>query len=137
MNVRKKPTKELRESTHSASEADYQALARAVVERITLRKKDIFLKFIYFAEFADDWPKGVLVKKDGLYNTYKCKTYKVADWLHSKGFLPTDAKGIMLAQRDWGYREARLTRMLTDEIGVDNTDKNLYNDGSVEDKEEE
>lgn len=134
---RHKPTKELRASTHEASNVDYELLAQAVVEHIIFRKKDIYIRFPYFATFAEDWPKGVLIRKDGIYDYFKCKTYKIADWLHSKGFLPEDAKGIMKSQRDWGYREARLERMLTGEIMLDNNLSIVYNDVSVEEGGEE
>lgn len=129
-HARHKPSKQLRDITHAASDIDYERLAQAVVEHIIFRKKDIYLRFPYFATFADDWPKGILHKKDGIHDIYKCKTYKVADWLHEKGFLPENAKNLMKAMRDWGYREARLTRLLSGEIVVDKNVGSAYNDGS-------
>lgn len=134
---RVKPTKALRDATHAAQEVDYSRLAQAVVEHIIHRKKDIYLRFPYFATFAEGWPRGILYKKDGIHDIFKCKTYKIADFLYQRGFLPYDAKGIMKGMRDWGYREARLTRMLTGEISVDCEHKNVYNDGSVVEDEKE
>lgn len=112
MNARTKPTLSMKEATHTAQQADLEALARAVVTAITMREKNIVLRFPYFAVFAKDFPKGVCIKKEGYYDYFSCKVWRLANYLHSKGVLPADYKGLMLLQRDWGYREKKLEKLL-------------------------
>lgn len=135
--MRHKPSKSLRDSTHAASAADLEILAKAVLVAIINRQKNLILKYPYFATFEESYPKGIIVKKDGVFDFYKVKVAKLADWLCSKGALPDDYKGIMKSQRDWGYREARLTRMLSGEIVVDKNVEKCDNDGSDLERGEE
>lgn len=123
--VRHKPKREVKEATHAATTADYEKLANAVVKAILLRKKDVYIRLPYFVTLADDWPRGILVHKDEMCNTYKVKTFKAADWLHKYNYLPADAHGIVLSMRDLTYREARLNK-----IFVDGGKESAYNDAS-------
>lgn len=132
MVIRHKPTKQAKEATHEAQTSDYQKLAEAVVKAIILKQRDVVFRTPYFVVFADDVPKGILIRKTAEHNYYRAKAFKLADWLHAKGFLPADAKGIVLSTRDLVYREARLNKIL-----IDNSRADAYNERSVVDEAEQ
>lgn len=111
--MRRKPTNELRASTHAATSVDYAILAQHVVSAIANKCRDLVIRLPYFAQMADDWPRGILIKKDSTHNYFKCKTFKVADWLHKHGHLPHDAKGIMKSMRTVNNLLGEIDRMLT------------------------
>lgn len=134
---RNKPSRELRASTHEASSPDYNKLALATMQAIIGRKISMYVKVPYFCKWSEDYPKGILAGKDGIYDIYKQRVVKVANWLHARGYLPDTHKNIMLSIRDFAYKEARINSMLNPKILVDNTDKSAYNDGSGFVEEEE
>lgn len=135
--MRHKPSKELLATTHEADEETYQKLAQACLRACILREKDIWYRLPYFAKLAEDFPRGIIVAKDGLNDTYKAKTIKMCDWLHSRGFLPEDHRGIMLSMRELAYREAAVNSMIKNvKIELDEQEENLYN-SNLEIKEEE
>lgn len=134
---RHKPSKQLRDATHTAQEMDYAKLAQAVVHAVIHRRKNLMLKLPYFVVIDESFPRGIIAKKEGIYDFYKSKVAKLADWLHERGHLPADYKNLMLSMRDWGYREARLTRMLTGEIVLDNNFEKCDNVESVVEENKE
>ena len=97
--MRVKPTNEQRQATHPALEEDYQKLAQHVVSAIANKCRDVVIKVPYFIVFAEDWPKGLLVKRDAHFNWYRVKVFKAANWLHAHGYLATDAKATMKSMR--------------------------------------
>lgn len=113
MVARFKPSKALREQTHEASEIDYAKLAAAVVHAIVLKQKDLVIRLPYFAKLADDWPRGLLIRKDSTHNFFKVKVFKLADWLHSKGHLAQDAKGVVKSMRAVSNLTGEIERMLS------------------------
>lgn len=115
---RHKPRKEVKEATHEAQPSDYQKLGQAVVEAIIRRERDLYVRLPYFAKMEEEWPRGVLVKKDGQHNIFKVKCFKLADFLHSKGILPYDAKGIMLSIRQMSYLEGKIDKLLDSNSAV-------------------
>lgn len=127
MVTRHKPTTEQRNATHPAQEADYERLASAVVRAIILKERDVILKLVYFVDFGKDFPKGVLIHKDDKHNWYRAKAFRLADWLHSIGRLPTNAKGVVLATRQMVYLEAKINKIL-----IDSGKENCHNDVSVD-----
>ncbi len=104
--VRNKPTKAAREATRQATQEDYAKLVQAVVKNITLKKRDIILKFPYFVQLAEDFPRGILVKRTTEFNFYRCKCFKIMDWLHKHSYSSYDAKAVVRMQRSvvnlWG-----------------------------------
>lgn len=113
MKMRVKPTNEQRQATHPALEEDYQKLAQHVVSAIANKCRDLIIKVSYFIVFAEDWPKGLLIKKDAHFNWYKVKTFKAADWLYAHGYMPTDAKGTMKSMRTVNNLMGEVDRLLT------------------------
>jgi hypothetical protein len=96
---RHKPSNEARAATHEATPEDYAKLAQHVVSAIVDKRKDVILKLPYFVVLAEDFPKGVLVKRDEKYNWYRAKTFKVANWLHKHNHLSQDSKAIVKSMR--------------------------------------
>lgn len=135
MLVRTKPTNKLLNSTHVASDVEYGCLVSAVVRACIMREKDIFYKVPYFIKFSHDFPKGIKVGSEGIYDTYKTKTVKLTDWLFEKGYCPESHRGIMLSLRDLAYKEAHINSLLKNvKIELD-SDKNLWENVDVENKE--
>jgi hypothetical protein len=106
MVSRHKPTREQRAATHAATADDYAILAQHVVSAIVDKRRDIVIKLPYFVVLAEDFPKGVLAKRDSQYNWYRAKTFKIANWLNKHGHLSQDAKAIVKSMRTvvnmWG-----------------------------------
>jgi hypothetical protein len=107
-----KPRKDVVDATHQASDEDYAKLAQAVLVAIIERKRDVVLRFPYFVEFDESFPKGIIVKKDSQHNYYKAKVWKLANWLFEKGHLPQDHKNIMKSMRELAYLEGRINKIL-------------------------
>lgn len=126
MVTRHKPTTEQRAATHAAMEDDYAKLAQVVVKAIATKQKDVILKLPYFVNFGDDFPHGIIVRKDDEYNYYKAKVFKLADFLYEKGALPGNAKFIVASMRKVNILVGEVERAL------DCKNVMLYNDVSVE-----
>lgn len=122
MVSRHKPTKAAREATHPASDEDYAKLVEAVTRVIILKERDVILKLVYFVDFGDGFPKGVLIKKDDKYNYYRAKAFKLADYLHKIGKMPADAKAVVLATRQITYKIADINKMLEGNVKVCDND---------------
>jgi hypothetical protein len=116
MVTRWKPRKDAVDATHQASDEDYAKLAQAVLVAIIERKRDVILRFPYFVEFDESFPKGIIVKKDSQHNYYKAKVWKLANWLFEKGHLPQDHKNIMKSLRELAYLEGRIHKMLDSDM---------------------
>ena len=125
MTVRRKPSNQLRATTREASDEDYKILAAAVVEAITLKRKDVHIRFPYFVSLPDDFPKGVLYKKDSMHNYYRAKAFKLMDWLYNHGHAAQDAKGVVKSLRTVNNLIGEIDRMLA------NPEKTVYNDVSI------
>jgi hypothetical protein len=125
MTVRRKPSNQLRATTREASDEDYKILAAAVVEAITLKRKDVHIRFPYFVSLPEDFPKGILYKKDELYNYFRCKSFKLMDWLYNHGHAAQDAKGVVKSLRCVNNFIGEIDRMLV------SPEKIVYNDVSV------
>ena len=125
MAPRYKPSNQLRATTRQASDEDYKILATAVVEAITLKRKDVCIRFPYFVSLPEDFPKGVLYKKDGLHNYYRAKAFKLMDWLYKNGHATQDAKGVVKSLRSVNNLIGEIDRMLV------SPEKTVYNDVSV------
>jgi hypothetical protein len=127
--MRKKPTNEARAATHPAIEEDYQKLAAHVVSAIANKCRDVVIKVPYFIVFADDWPKGILIKRDASFNWYRVKAFKAADWLHRHGYLAADAKGTVKSMRTVNNLWGEIDRLLTNPENLVDTDVTFgYND---------
>lgn len=128
MVKRHKPSNEQRQATHPAIEEDYQKLAAHVVSAIANKCRDVVIKVPYFIVFADDWPKGILIKRDAHFNWYRVKAFKAADWLHAHGYLAADAKGTVKSMRTVNNLWGEIDRLLMNpENLVDTEHKTLYN----------
>lgn len=110
--MRAKPTKEARAATHPASSDDYKKLAQYVTSAIVNKYRDVVLKVPYFITFDEEFPKGICIKKDECFNWYRAKTFKLADYLHSKGFMPADAKGTMKSMRTVNNLMGEINRLV-------------------------
>jgi hypothetical protein len=140
MVTRYKPSKEALAATHSASEADYERLAVAVVQAITLKQRDIVIRFPYFVKLPEGFPKGILIRKDEQFNYYRAKCFKIADWLFEQGHLAQNAKEIVKSQRSVVNMLGEIERLVAqpqqavlkeDKNVVDSQEFNLYNDVSI------
>lgn len=133
---RVKPTNEARAATHKATDEDYAKLAQHVVTALVNKCRDIIVRFPYFAELPDDWPRGILIKRDDHFNYYRVKVFKAADWLHAHGYLAEDAKGLVKSMRSVSNLVGEIDRMFAspqqeflrnDKIPVDKILGGAYN----------
>lgn len=111
MVKRHKPSNEARAATHTATDEDYAKLAQHVVTAIVNKCRDIIVRFPYFAELPDDWPRGILIHRDDHFNYYKVKVSKAANWLHAHGYLAEDAKGLVKSMRTVSNLVGEIDRM--------------------------
>lgn len=112
MVTRHKPSNEIRATTRAASDEDYRKLAQHITEAIINKCRDVVIRFPYFVQLPDDWPRGLLIKRDEKYNWYRVKCFKAADWLHERGYLPENARGIVKSMRSVNNMLGELDRML-------------------------
>jgi hypothetical protein len=129
MAPRHKPSNQLRATTREASDEDYAKLAAVVVSAIVNKCRDVVLKMPYFVELDPTFPKGVLYKKDKMYNYYRAKAFKLMDWLYKNGHATQDAKGVVKSLRTVNNLVGEIDRMLV------SPEKMVYNDVLV-DKED-
>jgi hypothetical protein len=141
---RVKPSNQLRATTREASDEDYAKLAQHIVSALANKCRDLVIRFPYFVKLPDDWPRGILIKRDDKYNWYRVKVFKAADWLNKHGYLPEDAKGIIKSMRSVNNMMGEVDRLLAspqeeflknDKIFVDKIYGGAYNDKPV-DKED-
>jgi hypothetical protein len=132
---RVKPSNAQRQATHPASDEDYKRLASYVVSAIAHKCRDLVIRFPYFVKLPDDWPRGILIKKDAQYDYYKVKVFKAADWLHAHGYLATDAKGTMKSMRTVNNLWGEIDRLLTNPENLVDTSLEICNNDVFEIKE--
>lgn len=128
MVKRHKPSNADRAATHAASAEDYAKLAKHVTSAIINKCRDLVLKVPYFIVFDEEFPKGILIKKDAQHNWYRAKTFKLADYLHAKGYMPEDAKGTMKSMRSVNNLMGEIDRMIA------NPQQEFLDDKNVVDK---
>lgn len=128
MTIRHKPSNQLRATTREASDEDYKILAAAVVEAITLKRKDVHIRFPYFVSLPEDFPKGVLYKKDDMHNYYRAKAFKLMDWLFKHGHATQDAKGVVKSLRSVNNFIGEIDRMVV------SPEKLVYNNVLVDEE---
>ena len=142
---RHKPSNAAREATHAATSDDYAKLAQHVVSAIIDKRRDVVIKMPYFVVLAEDFPKGILIKKDEKYNWYRAKTFKIANWLNKHGHLSQDSKAIVKSMRTVVNMLGETDRLLTtpeqeflkgSKIVVD-TEEKVWDNSTSETKEEE
>lgn len=100
--MRTKPTNAHRASLHTATQADMEALLRGTLEMILTNRKGleacIMVKTDYTFSWPKGFPKGMLRKKEGLYNYWVFQCKRVLEWLHTNGYTDITPKNIQ------GYR---------------------------------
>jgi hypothetical protein len=120
--TRFKPTSAHKATTREATDADYTKLAVVVLTAIVNKQRDVVIKLPYFVKISDDMPKGVCIKKDGRYNWYRAKAFKMMDWLYKHGHAAQDAKAVVKSLRAVNNLIGEIDRMLV------NPEKTVYND---------
>jgi len=71
-------------------------MTTAVSARIT-GKDEILLVVNYRTKFADDFPRGIFVRRDGLTDIRRIKVRRILDWLRKHGYLELTAEEIHVA----------------------------------------
>lgn len=83
---------------------DYQKLLQAVVQACVehagkFNYPSIEVAFHHLTQFADDFPKGIVVKKDGPVNVHRMKARKLLDWLRKHGHTELTVEHIAVAAK--------------------------------------
>lgn len=98
--IRRKPTNAFRETLKPIDRQQIDALIAAVVEAYASEQEAIILKTSYLTQFADDFPKGVLKRKEGLFDYRQVKARRLLKWLNDHGYFETTAlelRGLLIA----------------------------------------
>lgn len=87
---------------------DYKRLECLCVQAIVQGHESVEIVFPYTAKFAKDWPRGVLFKKDGPRNHFKCKPDKIMKWLLKHGHTCVTMEMLRLEQIKFSRMEREL-----------------------------
>jgi hypothetical protein len=77
---------------------DIQKLLLAAIEAVLKGEKDIILGTHYLTKFADDFPIGVFLKKEGELDYRRVKANRLMRWLNSNGHTPLTMEHLRVGQ---------------------------------------
>lgn len=103
-----KPSDAYRASLHKAGKADYTKLLAAVLRVLIDESIDFEVAFNYTLKFPADFPKGLLLRREGLVNVRKLRADRVLRWLNSKGHTDITIETIRRAKISFTAFEKRL-----------------------------
>lgn len=110
---RNKPSSKVLDNCDKCSKEQYEILAKICIEQVIARNWDIVVRLPHFAKYSKGFPKGILVKKEGLYDYRKIKVRKLLTWLKENGYTEFSVDDVMAATREVAYLEAAIDRMLS------------------------
>ena len=102
------PTKAELEALKPLDDEKINALMRAAIEARITGKDQILLVVNYRTKFADDFPKGFFVRRDGLTDIRRIKVRRILDWLRKHGYLDVTEEQIRLANINHTYKMKEL-----------------------------
>lgn len=88
---------------------DYNKLAIACVEAIIDGGNDVIVAFSYLMKFPEGFPKGILLREDGLVDIRKIKARKLLTWLNEKGYTEISVEGLKKQREALSKFESSLT----------------------------
>lgn len=123
-NCRTKPTKEMLKAAKKARVSDYAAMVAAASE-VVIRNRNaslsnqgksewpdyVVVAFAYFTKFAEDFPKGHIIEKEGLTDVRKINAVKLLDWLYKHGHSKYNASQLVLASKQHEVLDNSIERM--------------------------
>lgn len=109
--MRTRPTNKMLKATRKANAEDYAQLAAVAADEV-LRTRvgnftnsgrcgTILASFPYFVKFTPGFPKGVHVRREGLFDIRKINVVRLLDWLYRNGHSAYN--GEMLLKRTWHF----------------------------------
>lgn len=72
----------------------------------------VLFTFPHWVEFADDFPKGHIVEKTLLTNTYKINAVKLLDWLYKHGHCSYDSKMLVQSTKEFETVVGSIDRLI-------------------------
>lgn len=116
----KRATKQLKRYTKPAGKGAFAKMLTAASE-IVLRNRGrqyrdggveyILVQFPHWATFSEEFPKGVVVEREELYNTRKINAVKLVDWLYKNGHSPYDSGMLVKQTKHYMRLEKQIERM--------------------------
>lgn len=107
-----RPKPEYKASLRQISEEDIQQLVQATITAIIAGDKSLVIATSYIAEFDTDFPRGQIIKRDGLVDYRRIMAHKLLKWLNEKGYSPFNSDDIGYAQRRISLAEKELGSIL-------------------------
>lgn len=91
------PTKEEAAALKPLDDAGINALMRAAIQARLTGKDQILLVINYRTKFAEDFPRGIFVRREGLTDIRRIKVKRILDWLRNNGYLEVTEEQIRVA----------------------------------------
>ncbi len=121
MEKRWKPTKAMKRKTRKASKSTFARML-AVASPVVMRNRGdgeyrsgnpeyVLFTFPYWIKFSPGFPKGHIVEKTHMTNTYKVNAKKLIDWLYANGHSPYDAAMLVKETKQYEYLDKSIERM--------------------------
>lgn len=105
----KRPTHAYRATLKKATVADYRQLEKACLVALLSKVDHVILAVSYLTKWPSDFPKGVLLRSEGLVDYRKIRAVKLMQWLRDKGYTTITSDQI------W-YAGAQLTNGLKEKF---------------------
>lgn len=122
--MRTKPTKAMLKATKKASAKDYAKMVTAASEVVMRNRQGnlthqgkadgpeyVLIEFPYFIKWSEGFPKGVLVEKSALSNTYKVNAVRLLNWLYENGHSKYNAKQLVQQTTSYERLSSSIDRM--------------------------
>lgn len=81
----RRPPEAYKKSLKKATVADYRQLEKACLVALLSKVDHVILAVSYLTKWPSDFPKGVLLRSEGLVDYRKIRAVKLMQWLRDKG----------------------------------------------------
>ena len=75
----------------------------------------VLFEFPFWVTFDKTFPKGHIVEKTTLTNTYKINAVKLLNWLHANGHSPYDSKELIKQTKQFEVLDKSIDRLFDPE----------------------
>lgn len=103
-----KPTDAYKASLHKAKRADYEKLVRLAIQAMIENQDTVEVAFGYTAKFGNGFPRGLVMRREGLKNIHKIQTRKLLAWLYKHGHTNISSETIRIQKITFTLWEKRL-----------------------------
>ena len=116
-------------SLEEADKSELKRLLYAIIPAMIENRKQIYTRWSYLFKFPESFPKGKIIRKEGLTDVRVMRVNKVIQWLYKHKIIPFNQVDLANQIRNESHRMRRYFQ-----IDVDSSKTALYNVDSLLDE---